>query len=336
MNLTIFVFFLLVIPTLATVRLSVDETLTTTHHSLDEMVEWEYNDAMKEIEKKAKMEIEMVQHNEKMKIRAIENKKMKMKALKDKATKKLAPANHQEIKSRSGSYDYTKKYTEKWPNCENLLCMCGTKTRFTSTCNQLGCSGFSFPTGVNGPDGVGCGCLKNCGNDDSFAGYGYGTHDYWENTATFAPTVTNLPVSFGYTKKYFEIWPHCENVEKCMCGTQEGFAERCNSFDNCAGFSFTTGVNDDGGNGCGCLKNCGNDDSFAGYGYGTHDYWEKSTATIAPSNAPISPNYSPVVSPNYVPEPSLPNASKAPIVFDTPISTPVADLEPPVADLDKI
>ena len=157
------------------------------------------------------MEIKMIEHHEKLKIRAIENKKkMKMKASKDKPTEKLAPANYQEIKSGSGSYDFTKKYTEKWPNSKNVEgeCMCGTKTCLASTCSQLGCSGFSFPTGVNGPDGLGCGCLKNCGNDDSFAGYGYDTHDYWEtSTATNVPS--NAPIALTVCVPQF---PHEQYV----------------------------------------------------------------------------------------------------------------------------
>jgi len=68
----------------------------------------------------------------------------------------------------------TKKYTKKWPHCENIDC--GVYTDFASMesacADDENCNGFSY-------NGV-WGCLKkNCGNDGN-NGMGSGTHDYYE------------------------------------------------------------------------------------------------------------------------------------------------------------
>ena len=70
---------------------------------------------------------------------------------------------------------FVKKYTAKWPNCENIMCVTGSKRTLEIECEKRGkCSGFSFPSGKSN----GGGCLKNCEGGE-FGGYGSGSHDYW-------------------------------------------------------------------------------------------------------------------------------------------------------------
>jgi len=82
------------------------------------------------------------------------------------------------------NFVYVKKYTRKWPNCENIECADpSTNDNMKSMCDQYAnCSGFSFSTGVE--NGIGNGCLKKCGNNEGSNGYGSGTHDYWEKVSS--------------------------------------------------------------------------------------------------------------------------------------------------------
>lgn len=77
----------------------------------------------------------------------------------------------------------------------------------------------------------------------------------------------------SYSKIYTKQWPHCDHIDEvgCLAGSRTDLEEECNKHESCTGFSFSTGSTE----GWGCLKNCGSDDSFNGYGYGSHDYWMK-------------------------------------------------------------
>eukprot|EP00546_Thalassionema_frauenfeldii_P000548 CAMPEP_0178932126 /NCGR_PEP_ID=MMETSP0786-20121207/22400_1 /TAXON_ID=186022 /ORGANISM="Thalassionema frauenfeldii, Strain CCMP 1798" /LENGTH=340 /DNA_ID=CAMNT_0020609295 /DNA_START=822 /DNA_END=1844 /DNA_ORIENTATION=- len=79
--------------------------------------------------------------------------------------------------------------------------------------------------------------------------------------------------TFQFSKKYTRKWPHCVHIDGvgCLSGSRRDLENECKKHDDCTGFSFSTSST----YGWGCLKNCGNDDSFNGYGYGSHDYWEK-------------------------------------------------------------
>merc|ERR1711988_937151 len=83
----------------------------------------------------------------------------------------------------------------------------------------------------------------------------------------------SLVWSEHFEKKYAMRWPHCTNI-RCL-----GYAPRtvieleCQKDVRCTGFSFTA----DQRLGKGCMKNCFHDESFAGYGAISHDYWAKRT-----------------------------------------------------------
>lgn len=78
---------------------------------------------------------------------------------------------------------YLKKYTKKWPNCQNISCFPAKKTivEAEEECNSnSNCSGFSFRNGAL----LGDGCLKTCGSNEAATGYGNGSYDYYEKSAT--------------------------------------------------------------------------------------------------------------------------------------------------------
>lgn len=94
-----------------------------------------------------------------------------------------------------GSHDYyeksyLKKYTKKWPNCDQNRCSIGWSTldKYVDACNEWSdCSGFSFSTGKSGAD-KGWGCLKYCGEIESSKGYGSGSHDFYEKPGSSLPS----------------------------------------------------------------------------------------------------------------------------------------------------
>jgi len=72
-----------------------------------------------------------------------------------------------------------------------------------------------------------------------------------------------------YKLKYVRKLPHCDNIT-CFDGinTLQYMQKKCDGYESCDGFSFSTNSE----TGSGCLKECG---FHAGYGTETHDYWEK-------------------------------------------------------------
>merc|ERR1712032_1458833 len=56
---------------------------------------------------------------------------------------------------------FYRKYSEKWPNCENIDCLTMSRGQFERAClKDQNCTGFSFPTNFTT---AGYGCLKQCG-----------------------------------------------------------------------------------------------------------------------------------------------------------------------------
>jgi len=95
--------------------------------------------------------------------------------------------------------------------------------------------------------------------------YGKPSHHVWK----IYPSGTGKP---SYPKKYSRKWPHCTNI-MCMFGSFKDFTDACTKDKRCNGFSIT--ADKDKGNGC--LKQKCTNDSIAGYGFKTHDYYLKQT-----------------------------------------------------------
>lgn len=196
----------------------------------------------------------------------------------------------------------SKKYSKRWPHCDNIMCMSGTLSQFREECVDK-CDGFSFTAGSTGR---GSGCLKyDCaGSDEGRKGYGETSHDYWE-------CEDSSPKKYICVKKYSKKWPHCDNIDKhCFSGAKlSDIKTECLGDASCDGFSFTAGSL---GEGAGCLKRqcSGSEEKRKGYGSGTHDYWDCSVQpTLAPTAFPtakptIHPTKKPTKKPTFEPTPS--------------------------------
>lgn len=100
--------------------------------------------------------------------------------------------------------------------------------------------------------------------------YWYGEHTYKILDEEEEPTSHNF-----YFQKYVAMWPHCDGPANNVCfdgDTTLADAEAmCNDNVECVGFSFETMADV----GWGCLKlNC-YPEEIGGYGYDSHDYYEK-------------------------------------------------------------
>lgn len=175
------------------------------------------------------------------------------------------------------------KYDTKWPHCHNLDgCFGSTNVQdaMTHCMNTPNCDGFSFS--ANAQNGGGC-YKQSCYPDDSWNGFGSGSHGYYECTP-------DEPAPGECVLRYSKKWPHCNNDPGCF-NTQplENAKAACIATSSCDGFSWTTGAS----SGSGCYKgSCDPDDSWNGYGYDTHDYYEcgdKLDSPPPPSPSPPPP-----------------------------------------------
>jgi hypothetical protein len=119
-------------------------------------------------------------------------------------------------------------------------------------CNgKIDCEGFSFSANSVQGDG----CFKVHCEEKKDAGFGEGSHSYYERE---------------FIRKHIEKWPRCCNL-KCFQDVKfEEAQATCSKNSKCEGFSYTSGET----TGRGCYKHKCDEPCKPGFGVGKTGKWD--------------------------------------------------------------
>jgi hypothetical protein len=178
-----------------------------------------------------------------------------------------------------------KKYSQKWPNCKNLLCFERvTLGDATKQClAHPACNGFSIQSSqldpVHAAAALRSGCYKTACVQDGWNGFSFGADEYWTKVAQATTQLSQSQRACTddgacMQKKYEGTWPNCVNLQ-CFSGVDLEDAKRtCLSHPGCHGFSMSEFAME-GGRGDGCYKGSCDHDAWNGYSTGSDGYWAK-------------------------------------------------------------